>query len=439
MIRTIKLAVVAALALGATSAFATNGSNLIGIGAKARGMGGTGIGIGHGAESGIANPALITTIKGNNEISFGGTLFMPDIETNGVDATGGMTGPLGSQKKKTSDSDTFVIPAVSLVSKFNDNFYWGIGMWGTGGLGVDYRDTAVFNGSSSFGNQMNMVTALQTMQFGVPLAYTTNGFTIGVTPIIQYSSLDVQYSFAGQSPTGPVPFSAGAGTAQDLAYGFNLGLAYEISGFTIGAVYKSEINFDIDDVLTRTISPMAVTPTSQLLASSMDEMATPEEYGIGLSYNIKGHTIAVDWKYINWEDAEVYKEFGWEDQDIFAIGYEYDAGTWAIRCGYQYAESAVQDNTGKGLVLDQGYAQNPASMGGATSLTNTFNLLGFPGTQEEHITIGGSYTFNETLSMDLAAVFGLKNNESFQNFVPMQQTTTSHSEESYSIQLNYAF
>jgi len=40
MKKTIKLAVVAALALGATSAFATNGSNLIATGAKARGMGG---------------------------------------------------------------------------------------------------------------------------------------------------------------------------------------------------------------------------------------------------------------------------------------------------------------------------------------------------------------------------------------------------------------
>jgi hypothetical protein len=40
MERTIKLAVVAALALCATSAFATNGTKLIGVGAKSRGMGG---------------------------------------------------------------------------------------------------------------------------------------------------------------------------------------------------------------------------------------------------------------------------------------------------------------------------------------------------------------------------------------------------------------
>jgi len=455
MKRTIKLAVVAALALGATSAFATNGSTLIGIGAKARGMGGTSIGVGHGAESGISNPALITSIKGNNEVSFGGTIFMPDIDTsNGMNldtSMGGMN-PAGTNHgnlggTQTSDSDFFVIPAVSLASKVNDNFYWGIGMWGTGGLGVDYRGDA---------SHMEMVTALQTMQFGVPLAYTTNGFSIGITPIVQYSSLDISYvlsaplqnamqdsailqatggtmgwsaALAGGMPgvydarmSGPV--TIGSGVAQDLSFGFNIGMAYEISGFTFGAVYKSEIKFDVDDQLTNAINPML---RGTGMSYTQDQMATPEEYGIGISYNFKGHTLAIDYKNINWEDAETYKDFGWEDQDVIAIGYEYDAGNWAVRCGYQYAESAVQDNTGKGLALDV-----------VPNLTNTFNMLGFPGTQESHITFGGSYVFNETISMDLAAVYGLDNEVSYTNFL-RQEIKTSHSEESYSIQLNYAF
>jgi len=414
MKRTIKLAVVAALALGATSAFATNGSNLIGIGAKARGMGGTGIGVGHGAESGISNPALITSIKGDNEISFGGTIFMPDIETSqGLDLNA--NGSANVSSTATSKSDMFVIPAVSLASKVNDNFYWGIGMWGTGGLGVDYRDT---NLASAGGAQFQMVTALQTMQFGVPVAYTTNGFSIGVTPIIQYSSLDIDYD-----STGAGGAHNGAGVAQDLAYGFNVGLSYELSGFTVGAVYKSEIKFDVDNVVIDAMTGFGKTYTQ-------DKMATPEEYGIGISYAFSGHTVAIDYKNINWEDAEVYQDFGWEDQDVIAIGYEFATNDWAVRCGYQYAESAVQDNAGKNLALDAG--------GVAGGFTNTLNMLGFPGTQETHITLGGSYAFNETLSMDLAAVYGLENKETVKNFTG-QDIKTSHSEESYSIQLNYAF
>ncbi len=426
MKRTIKLAVVAALALGATSAFATNGSAMIGLGAKARGMGGTAIGVGHGAESGIANPALITTIKGNNEVSFGGTLFMPSIEVQ-ADTTA-IGDPAAS--KQESDSDFFVIPTVSLASKINDNFYWGIGMWGTGGLGVDYRDVT----QSTF----SMVTGLQTMQFGVPLAYTNNGFSMAVMPIVQYSSLDIQYT----QPTAFGGEDIGSGVAQDIAVGVNLGLAYEVNGLTLGAVYKSEIKFDTKDVMNSALDGFGVGPSNPMgMGTTIDEMATPAEYGIGVSYTTAGHTVALDYKNINWEDAEGYKDFGWENQDVFALGYEYAADGWAIRLGYQYAESAVQDNSGKGLAIDNAHIANMnyyGFPGSDYSLTNTFNLLGFPGTQESHITLGGTYAFNETLSIDLTAVYGLENKETFTGFTG-QDIESTHSEQSYTVQLNYAF
>jgi long-chain fatty acid transport protein len=167
-------------------------------------------------------------------------------------------------------------------------------------------------------------------------------------------------------------------------------------------------------------------------------MSTPAEIGIGVSYTMQGHTLAVDYKNIAWEDAEVYKDFGWEDQDVIAVGYEYATDGWAVRCGYQYAKSAVQDNNGKGLALDA----NVVGGGGLDgTITNTFNLLGFPGTAESHITVGGTYALNETLSLDLAAVFGLENTEEFGSFTGGGTGTTEvkHSEQSYSLQINYAF
>jgi long-chain fatty acid transport protein len=408
MKRTIKLAVVAALALGATSAFATNGATMIGVGAKSFGMGGTGIGVGHGAESALANPAMITTIKGKNEVSFGGTVFMPDVETDALSA-----GTVTSESK----SDFFVIPSVSLASKVNDNFYWGIGMWGTGGLGVDYR-------GDTTGTTMNMVTALQTMQFAVPLAYTANGFTAAMSPIVQYSSLDIHYNNGVAD--------VGAGVSQDVAIGYNLGLAYETNGITLGAVYKSEIKFDIDDVLTNALDGMGAAVPGN---AGLIEMETPSEYGIGVSYTTSGHTLAIDWKQIKWEDAKVYQDFGWEDQDVFAVGYEYATSGWAVRAGYQYAKAAVQDNAGKGLYLDQNML---AGFGMDGVVTNTFNAIGFPGTMESHITLGGTYAFNETLSLDVAAVFGLEDSTTVGNFNG-GQTNVKHSEQAYSVQLNYAF
>jgi len=403
MNKTIRLAFAAVVALGATSAFATNGSTMIGVGAKALGMGGAGIGVGHGAESALANPANITTIKKDNEFSIGGTLFMPQIKYK----ADGMAGTGGVQEK--SDADFFVVPSVSMASKLDDNWYIGVGMWGTGGLGVDYRD---------YDTHMNMRTALQNMQFGVPIAYTTDGFSIGVTPIIQYTSLDINYDSTGMGG-GQV----GSGVADDVRIGYNLGVAYKMDELSVGAVYKSKIKADIQDVLVNAIGAMGA-------AYNNTKISSPAELGFGASYSIDGHTIALDYKRIYWEDAETYKDFGWRDQNVFALGYEYADESWALRVGYEYAKSAVRDNSGKNLALDNGMF--------GPGLTNMFNALGFPGTQESHITVGGTYNFTDMVSVDLAVVQGLSKKKTMPILMG-SEAEVKHSETGVSIQLNYAF
>jgi len=184
---------------------ATNGDNLIAVGAKARSMGGTGIAISHGAESTLSNPAMITTVEGT-EISFGGTLFMPDIHTGftGSSQLGPMA-PYFDQEMLRSDATRSVIPEVSIAHKINDNWYVGIGMFGTAGMGTDYRNAtmAVFPPSMQippvYGN-FNMVSNLQLMQFAVPVAYKASGFSIAVTPILQYGNLDMNFKLP--TPTG---------------------------------------------------------------------------------------------------------------------------------------------------------------------------------------------------------------------------------------------
>lgn len=393
MKKTIKLAVVAALALGATSAFATNGSSMIGMGAKANGMAGTGIGMSHGAESALTNPALITSVK-NTEISFGGTFFMPNVSfDNGF---GG-----GS---KDSTADLSVIPSVAITSKVTDNFYMGVGMWGTAGMGVDYRDDAA---------NMNMVTNLQLMQFGVPLAYTTNGFSVAVTPLLQYGSLDINYDTTGMPGGGP---STTQGVAQDLQFGYNIGLAYEISGFTVGAVYKSEIEMTYDGQISQAMSDF----TGMAASNFSDKLSTPAEMGIGVSYTIQGSTIALDYKNIAWSSASGYEDFKWEDQDIFSIGYEYAASNWAARVGYNYATSPISDQ------------------GAAGGLINQFNLMGFPAIIESHIAVGGTYNVTEQTSFDLAYVYSPEATETYKGMMG-QDITTDHSQQAVSAQVNFAF
>jgi long-chain fatty acid transport protein len=410
-----------------TMLHATNGDTLIAVGAKSRGMGGTGIGISHGAESTLANPAMITTVEGT-EISFGGTIFMPTIKTT-INTVPGMP----PQDTLTSDADMNMIPEVSLAHKLTDNWYIGIGMWGTAGMGTDYRGKQNL-AAGQFGN-LNMVTNLQLMQFAVPIAYKSNGFSAAVAPILQYGNLDINYAMPDLA-TGTVS-NIGAGLAQDFGFGWSAGLSYDFSnGLTIGAVYKSAIEMNYDGQLSTATAPFVA--LGAFPAPMSDTLEQPAEYGIGLSYVMGQHTFAFDYKKIKWSDATGYKDFGWEDQNVYAFGYQYAQDNWALRVGYNYGSSAVVEQSG---------ATTPQGIG-AQSAQNFFNLLGFPATEEKHITLGGTYAFSQTFSLDLAYVRGLGNKETFAipafaGFPPAgfgtDSITTDHSEDSLSFQLTYKF
>jgi len=393
MKKTIKLAVVAALALGATSAFATNGSTMIATGAKATGMAGVGIGMSHGAESALVNPALITSVDGT-EVSFGGTFFMPSVSTDSGNGAGYVD----------SAADLSVVPMVATTTKVNDNLFIGAGMWGTAGMGVDYRDSAA---------NMNMVTNLQLMQFGVPVAYKVAGFSVAVTPLLQYGALDINYvTRTGNSST--------QGVAQDLQFGYNLGLSYEISGFTVGAVYKSEIEMTYDGQISQAMSDFTGAPASFF----SDSLSTPAEIGIGVSYAFGENTVALDYKSIAWSSAAGYEDFQWDDQDVISIGYEYATKSWAARAGYNYASSPISEQTGAN-----------------SALINTFNLLGFPGIIESHYSLGGTYNVSEQTSFDIAYVYSPEVTETYANvgYSATGEISTKHSQSALSLAVNFNF
>lgn len=419
MKRTIKLAVAAAVALTSTAAFATNGDTLIGTGAKALGMGGVGIAMSHGAESALINPAMITSVK-STEVSFGGTIFMPNVATN------------FGRGYEDSSADLSIIPAVSIAQKASDNFYWGIGMFGVAGMGTDYREAT--------GNRanFNMVTNLQLLQFGVPLAYKADGFSVGITPIMQYGSLDINYAgaldtssafAAGRAPATSAAISGGAGVAQDLGYGYSVGASYEISGLTVGASYKSAIDMEYKGQLTGAMK--AFQSFGILTSMKSDHLEQPAEAGVGLSYKMGEHTIAADYKQIKWGSAVGYKDFGWEDQDVMSIGYEFAQDNMAFRLGYNHAKNPIKE-------------QNGATGNGAA--LNMFNLLGFPAIIEDHYTVGGTYAFSKGTSVDLAYVYSPEVTQTysmvaFAGFGPQNPTsiTTKHSQSSVTAQLNFKF
>jgi long-chain fatty acid transport protein len=419
MKKSIRMAVAAAMVLSGTGAFATNGDTLIGLGAKARGMGGVGIGMSHGAESGLANPALITTVEGT-EVSFGGTLFMPNVQAN-----------MGAGYSKSA-ADMSMIPEVSIASKASDSFYWGVGMWGTAGMGVDYRD------ASGYTANMNMVTNLQLMQFGVPLAYKKGGLSVGVTPILQYGALDINYDMSAMGG-GQV----GAGVAQDFGFGYTLGAAYDLKSLTIGVVYQSAINMDYKGQLTSATAPFV--QQGIFPATMSNNLEQPAEFGVGISYKMNNNTFAFDYKNIQWGGAKGYKDFNWQDQNVYKLGYQYSAEKWQARLGYNYAKQPIKD-AGAMTLQQAGMAAGgmPTPNYFAGNAINMFNLIGFPATVESHYTVGGTYMFSKTVSVDLAYVYAAPKTVSMLTMPDMtngqdMSTSVKHSQNSVSAQLNFNF
>jgi len=222
-------------------------------------------------------------------------------------------------------------------------------------------------------------------------------------------------------PQTPSDKNVGSGLAQDLKFGYNLGIAYQTGGLTLGATYKSQIDMFYKSVLTSAIGAMGV-------AYKNDALSTPAEMGVGISYKFDKHTIALDYKQIKWEDAKGYQDFDWENQNVIALGYEYKLKGMGLRVGYHYAKSPISEQKLSDV--------NSAGLSGG--VVNTFNTLGFPAITESHYTIGGCFRLNEQTALATALVYAPEVEVTYSNFLG-QDSTTTHSQTSVSFDLIYQF
>jgi long-chain fatty acid transport protein len=359
-----KLAIALAVAGFSTAAFATNGDNLIGLGAQARALGGASTAAFYGSENALSNPALIGKISGT-EFAFGATAFMPD-----VNATTDVTGAPASAKSK---ADIFAIPEVSMATRINDNWVFGLGMYGTSGMGVDFRGN---------GGLFDAYSNLQMMKFAPTIAYNSGNFGIGLAPVAQYGSLDINYNNGN---------NVGYGSKQsNFGYGVNLGGYFDVSkDLTLGATYQSKIKMSYGDVLSTAGTGFGLT-----IADDLDQ---PAELKLGVAYTMGPWMVTGDYKRVYWSDAAGYKEFNWKDQDVFALGGKYSGKGWWVGAGYNHAKDPI------------GVLPSSQDMTGySNQAINMFNNVFFPAITEDHYTLGGGIALGKNTSVDIAYVHAAK-------------------------------
>jgi len=399
-----KIALAISTAVFASSAMATNGTNMTGVGAQSSAMGGTGVAAYYGAENVVVNPAMIGKSTGT-EFSFGGTLFTPDVSNDGTNPAGGMTKSAG---------DTYVIPSVSLTSRISDTLTFGIGMYGTSGMVVDY-------GKASAPGLMKAQSNLQIMRFVPTLAYNKDNFGLGFSPIIQYGSLDINYDGSSLGAG-----NVGSGASSDLGMGFSLGGYFDVNkDLTVAASYTSQIDMKYDGQLSTASAPFVT--AGALTQGFSDKLSQPAELKAGIAYQMDNITLTGDFKQIRWSEANGYKDFNWEDQNVIALGAKYQGDNYWAGIGYNRADNPIKEMA--------------AVPGGNGAAINMFNNLFFPAITEQHFSFGGGYNLTKHVAIDAAVVIApeVKSTVTAPSGMSYAQNTTKHSQAAYTVSVRYDF
>lgn len=410
----------------APAAFATNGTNMTGISAPAVALGGTGAAAYFGPSNTHTNPALLGKSEGTI-FGFGGTVFKPNVSNNGLG------GSLAGAPQTDSDANMFLIPSVAVSSRINNNWVFGIGMYGTSGMGVDYSEsssTGLFKAQSS----------LQIMRITPSISYNSSNYGIGFSPIIQYGALDINYVM--DTDNNPMngftnPVTQGSGMKSDLGYGFTLGGYYDLTKqFTLGATYTSAISMKYKGQLSGASGPFAAMNLggglTALSSPFADTLEQPAEIKVGAAYTFGRYMLTGDLKQIRWGDAKGYKDFGWEDQNVIALGLKYSGNGYWLGAGYNKADNPI-----KAKSVSMG-----TQAGADASTVNMFNNIFFPATTEQHFSVGGGYDITKNVSVDGAMMFApeVTTTVNTSMLTPAQSTnTTKHSQTSYTFSVKYKF
>jgi long-chain fatty acid transport protein len=412
-----------------TGAFATNGDDLIGVTPNSEAMGGIGVGMPVGSVDSIfRNPAWMSVAR-SNKVQFGGMLFMPSVKAENNNAFISADTDAPSSASADSDANLFLVPEIGIVDRINDKLVFGIGAFGVSGMGTDYSGKGplqfigynlnLFSSNPQITKVTipafyNMRTTLQFMRIIPALSYQINPMiSVGAGIDFAYGSLDMNATMPNgctlfQTTQGPFPNCAseasyGGGQSSALGIGGQLGVAFNFGNFVYaGLNYQTPISMTYRHVFD--FEGASLDKNFNFTGSFQDlKLEQPQElaFGVGIAPTDKWN-VGADVRWINWSNADGYKDFGWKDQWVFALGTSYKVTPkLTLRAGFNYARSPIRsnnfgyNNSTTPAASISGYPFNQYAI-------DLFNLYGFPAITEEAVTVGGSYQFTNNFGVSLA-------------------------------------
>lgn len=359
----IAMAVSGAIAVSG-AAYATNGYQLIGIGAYQKSLAGAVTANPGSAMTAVTNPAGLAKIGDRADFSM--ELFMPDRSTD--------FGALGGDEVD-SDATAYGIPALGWKAPVGNqgNMWFGGGMYGTSGLGVDYAvtnavDLSLMGGGPAGGPYIEFdgYSSIAFWQMAPALGWQVNEkLALGAALNLDYQSVAFKQRMVntGTGNVYQIDLSKGA---SGFGYGFTIGALYDVTDrVTVGASYKSkqvfsdfEFNLQAGDIDSTMLNDFPGGAGGAAPAGTYTlEMDYPQQWALGVAVDVTpAVTISADVKWINWSDTmeeliikgpmgvEVPFPADWDDQYVYAIGVAWAVNSkWNLRAGFNYAEAPIDD------------------------------------------------------------------------------------------------
>ncbi|NOR11094.1 MAG: hypothetical protein GQ541_06355 [Desulfovibrionaceae bacterium] len=349
--------------LHVSTATATNGMKIIGIGQIQRAMGGANIALPLDAACTITTPAGLKAA--GKRIDIGLTYFVPDVNYRASGAA--FTHPPNTQM--TSDTELIFIPALGFIYPLSESVTVGVGLYGTSGMGVDYD-------SNLYGNVTE--TKYGFVKLAPAVSYTFgNGLSLGFAPNIDYAIMEFN--------AGPVDQGA-HDNGKAIGWGYTIGIHYPLTEhFNLGLAYESKQQFEDFELDTDSGEEHLRFHQPQSLAAGIAYMPSP-------SLRFAFDLVWIDWPQTNGRNKPVFTKHSdtyepvpwnldWDEQFVYKFGLEYDINpTITLRAGYNYGKNPLET-------------------------TRAFENLAFPAVTEQHFTLGGAYVLDDNWRLNLGVMY----------------------------------
>jgi long-chain fatty acid transport protein len=292
----------------------------------------------------------------------------------------------GTTYKADSSGTASAIPAIGIstpITKTMPLWKFGLAAYGSSGMGVDYRNTALdqprFANFGGYPLIAGEFTQLQIMKFAPAVSFQpTDNLSLGLTGHIDYATLDLR-----------------GGSSTNYGFGAQLGVVYKpLKQISLGATYLTPQNVKHERVIDFDGDGTADTL----------ELEAPQQVGLGVAYELipNKFLIELNGKWINWANAKGYSDFDWEDQYVFSLGAQFKpTPKLAFRAGYDYGNNPVKEhNNFAGTSMKQVQGKSMP-----TYYYETFRIIGFPAIVQNHLTFGIGYEFNKNFSINLGYMY----------------------------------